>query len=171
MKFLTFFTVFLYTLIIYSCGKNQPEAVEKSATNTDKQVSLISSSLPQFSNEYLVGIYEKQELIKISEDNPELRKKYCESAYNPESKLLVTMGIGSLKHPVTGNPISRTQAERAAMLDAYRWVGYGETWLNNEYQPAFGKLQTYVKRRGTVVNQSVVGDSLFVFIATEIEVK
>ena len=171
MKIFTFLIVFLYGLQIFGCGKNQPEAIENEATSTNNQASLISSSLPQFSNEYLVGIYEKQELIKISEDNPELRKTYCEAAYHPEYKIFVSMGIGGLRHPETGNPIPRALAERAAMVDASRWVGYGESWLNNQYQPAFGKLRTYIKHKGTVINQSVVGDSLFVFLATEIIVK
>lgn len=170
MKIVSIFTV-LFCLAFYQCGNNQPRDVEKTGTDQTKQSELTSSTLPQFSNEYLVGIYEKQELIKISEDDPELRKSFCQSAYHPENRIFVSMGIGSLKNPKTGQPISRSQAERAATLDAYRWASYGETWLNNQYEPPFGNLKTYFNRKGTVVDQSIVGDSLFVFVATEIMVK
>lgn len=168
MKISTLFVIFLCLFIFTYCGENQPEAANKPEADQKEQTSLASSSLPEFSNEYLVSIYEKQELIKISEDNLELRKTFCQYAYHPESKLFVTMGIGSLKHPESGRPIPRQNAERAATLDAYRWASYGETWLNNQYQPAFGKLDTYFRRPGTVIERSVVGDSLFVFIAIEI---
>ena len=170
MKIITLFAILL-CLIFVSCGKNQPDAAKNTKADQNNQATLASSTTPEFTNEYLVTIYEKQELIKISGDNLELRKAFCQSAYHPESKLLVTMGIGSLKHPQSGKSIPQSQAERAATLDAYRWESYGETWLNNQYQPEFGKLDKYFKHQSSVVERSVVGDSLFVFIATQITVK
>jgi hypothetical protein len=122
--------------------------------------------MTQFDDDYLVSIYEAQELIKIEQDRPELRKEYCEKAYHPDKGLFVTMGIARRKDPETGRELPMQMVERAAQLDAMRWAGYGIHWLETNYEPPFGKIQTTLRQQTTVLDRANVGDSLFLFIAT-----
>ena len=147
---------------------------KETETEAMQQVSTEASSgsvnaLPQLPDEYFVGIYETQEMIKIFQDDKSYRESYCQRAYLKDRKLFISMGIGRLKNPETGQPIARHMAQRAAALDARRWAGYGESWLNNNYDPPFGKLNKFFNRPVTTLSENVVGDSLFVFIATSMD--
>ena len=153
-------------IILSSCSDEEPREAQNIDNKNLNTVALTSTKIPDLSSDYLVSVYEKQELIKISQEDKELRKKYCDESFLGEQKLFISMGIGTLRNPKTGNAIPASLAERAANIDARRWASYGELWLNNNYEPPFGKLSKNFNRSLTVINKSVVGDSLFIFIAT-----
>ena len=155
-------------IVLFGCYDKKPKEAKSFDTNKLKTVALTSTTIPDLSTDYLVAVYEKQELIKLSHDDKELRKKYCDESYLEEQKLFISMGIGRLTHPETGDPIPTNLAERAANIDARRWASYGEMWLTNNYEPQFGKLARSFKRTVTVINKSIVGDSLFIFVATSL---
>ena len=160
---------FILTAIFWSC-----KSETKTETEAMQQISAETSSgsvntLPQLPDEYFVGIYETQELIKIFQDDKSYRESYCQQAYLKDRKLFISMGIGRLTNPETGQPIARQMARRAAALDARRWAAYGETWLENNFDPPFGKLNKFFNRSVTTLNENVVGDSLFVFIGTSLD--
>ena len=118
------------------------------------------------------GIYlPAVELIKIGDNSIDLRKNYCEHAYLKDKNLFISMGIGRLYNPKDGTKIPQNLVERAAQIDAIRWANYGETWIKENYQPAFGKLEKSFNRKYEPVNRAMVGDSLFLFIATHIALK
>ncbi len=154
--------------ILYSCYDEKPGEARKIETKNQSTTTFTSMTIPDLSSDYLVLVYEKQELIKISQDDKEIRKKYCDESFLKEQKLFISMGIGSLRNPETGEPIPHHLAERAANLDARRWASYGETWLKNNYQPSFGKLETNFQRTVTVIDKLIIGDSLFIFVATSL---
>ena len=163
------FIFFILVIANWAC-----KSESKTETEEMQQVSLeasagSSSTLPQLPDEYFVEIYEAQELIKIFHDEKSYRESYCQQAHLKDRKLFISMGIGRLTNPKTGQPIARQMAQRAAALDARRWAGYGETWLNNNFDPPFGKINKFFNRPVTTINENVVGDSLFVFIATSID--
>jgi hypothetical protein len=141
----------------------QQSAREGSATNTP--------AIPDLSDDYLVGIYEAQELIKIFHDEKSFREDYCKRAYLEDYDLFISMGIGRLTNPETGQSIPRHMARRAADLDARRWAGYGAQWLSSDYEPPFGELHTTFNKPVTVLGENVVGDSLFVFVATRMDLR
>ena len=141
----------------------QQPALEKSATG--------APAIPDLSNDYLVGIYEAQELIKIFQDEKSFREDYCKRAYLKDYDLFISMGIGKLTNPQTGDPIPRHMARRAADLDARRWAGYGARWLSSDYEPPFGELNINFNKPVTVLEENVVGDSLFVFVATRMDMR
>ena len=147
-----------------SCQKNKDET--ESVTRKSDEASGMESGLPSFDNDYLVSIYEAQELIKIQQDDVDLRQRYCEKAYLADRKLFISMGIARLHHPETGAAIPDHMVEQAARLDAIRWAAYGKHWLENNYQPAFGKLQANFQQDIKEINRANVGDSLFIFAAT-----
>ena len=163
MKVRILLLVILLT-VVYGC--QQKESETETLTQKPEETSVAKGSLPSFENDYLVSIYEAQELIKIQQDDVTLRKDFCDKAYLPEHRLFVSMGIARLHHPDTGAPVPEHLAEKAARLDAIRWAAYGRTWLENNYQPAFGQLQANFQQDTELINKAHVGDSLFVFLAT-----
>jgi len=165
MKTLNF--IILFTLF-WGCYEEKPKEATKLSTKTKSPVTLAASKIPNLSSDYLVSVYENQELIKISHEDKDLRKKYCDQSFLENERLFISMGIGSLKNPQTGESIPQHLAERVANLDARRWASYGEMWINQDYEPPLGKLKSNFKRTVTVVDKTVIGDSLFVFVATSL---
>jgi hypothetical protein len=168
MKALNIISFIVIVGICSGCYEDKPKEATKLNTHSRNEITLTASKIPDLSSDYLVSVYENQELIKISQDDRDLRKKYCDHSYFKKENLFISMGIGSLINPETGEAIPHHLAERAATLDARRWAGYGELWLNNDYEPNFGKLNAKIKGTITVIDQTVVGDSVFVFVATSL---
>ena len=152
-------------LILIGCESKKSQETE-SLTTTQTEQAAPNEDFPRFDNQYLVSIYEAQELIKIEQNNPELRKKFCEQAYHPDKGLIVTMGIARRVNPENGQPIPMQMVERAAKLDAMRWAGYGIHWLESNFEPPFGQIETRLNQQITELDRANVGDSLFIFIAT-----
>ena len=158
--------IILLLTAILGCQNKQEET--ETVTSKPDETSASAQNLPSFDNDYLVSIYEAQELIKIKQDDADLRRSYCEKAYLPERNLFISMGIARLHRPDNGAAIPDQMVERAARLDAIRWASYGRQWLKNNYEPPFGKLNTSFLQDIEVINKARVGDSLFVFAATRI---
>ena len=166
MRILPVILMIIFITLFIACQKDKEKEKETEQIIQGMEEKTASGTLPSFSNEYLASVYESQELIKIDGDNPDLRKKYCDQAYNKEQALFVSMGIARLHHPETGQAIPQYLYERAARMDAMRWAGYGEKWLRNNYQPPFGKLEAVNARPVEVINTAIIGDSLFIFVGT-----
>ena len=166
-----FFFVSLLIMLIFlvACKKEQQKQTEQITQGTTEKST--ASALPSFSDTYLTSVYEAQEWIKMEGDNIELRKKYCSLAYHPGQQVFVSMGIARLHNPETGQPIPQYQVEQAAKLDAIRWASYGEKWLNNNYEPPFGKLTVQTTRPIEIINTAHVDDSLFIFVGTRFALK
>jgi hypothetical protein len=169
MKTLNIISLIVIIAIFSGCYEDKPREATKLDIHSQNGVTLTTSKIPDLSSDYLVTVYENQELIKISQDDKDLRKKYCDHSYFEKENLFISMGIGSLINPETGEAIPHQLAERAANIDARRWASYGEMWLTNDYEPNFGKLKANFKGTVTVIDQTVVGDSLFVFVATSFQ--
>ena len=159
------------TLILFilntGCDKKADQQVEELAHKDEAEGQAGMVDIPEVDDDLLSEIYELQERIKLDHQDIELRKAYCQKAYFPESNYIISMGIGRLYNPKLEKPIPQVSAERAALMDAVRWVGYVEVWLDQQYQPDFGKLNKRVNRPLKVINQVTIGDSLFVFYATK----
>lgn len=163
------FFISIFVLLL-GCKSDKTEQVEE-MTISNKEGSVVEAGIPNLDDDYLVSIYEAQELIKIEQDNIELRKQYCEKAYLKEQGYFISMGIGRKVNPETGQAIPSSMIERGAKIDAMRWTAYGLNWLKNNYQPSFGKIEAQINQNITVVNRANVGDSLFVFVATKVDEK
>jgi hypothetical protein len=167
----SFLSILLAMVIcLTACDSKKAEETETLTTKQSEQTA-ITSDIPKFDSDYLVSIYEAQELIKIEQNSLELRKMFCEKAYHPDTHLLVTMGIARRVNPENGQAIPLQMAERAAKLDAMRWAGYGIHWLESNYEPPFGQIQANINQQTTIIDRANVGDSLFIFIATEYQKK
>jgi hypothetical protein len=170
MRYLFFFSLIILLMFFTACKKEQQKQTEQMTQGTTEKST--ASALPSFSDTYLTSVYEAQEWLKMEGDNIELRKKYCSLAYHPEQQVFVSMGIGRLYNPQTGQPIPKYQVEQAAKLDAIRWASYGEKWLTNNYEPPFGKLAIQSTRPIEIINTAQVDDSLlFIFVGTRFALK
>lgn len=157
----------LILLFVTGCNKKQDQQVEELIKTNEAGNAAIENNIPKVSSDYLSELFDLQERIKLDHQNIELRKTYCNKALFPESGYIFSMGIGLLSNPKSGAPIPRAMAERVAMIDAARWVGYIEMWLEQQYQPDFGSLNKQVNRPLKVINEITLGDSLIVFYATK----
>jgi hypothetical protein len=155
-------------LFLLGCKSEKNEQVEQMKIS-NQESSLAEAGIPDLDNDFLVSIYEAQELIKIEHDNIDLRKKYCQKAYLKDRGYFITMGIGVKNNPETGQAIPTSFVEKSATIDAMRWASYGLQWIQNNYEPAFGKIQAKTNPNITVINKANVGDSLFVFMATKVD--
>ena len=155
-------------ILIISCQNEKKTEIEELDQQALEKSTGELTGMPQCSAEYLTSIYELQELIKMDENSVDLRKNYCDRAYLEKNNLFISMGIGRIYDPNDGKKIATYLVERAAQNDAIRWASYGETWLKENYQPPFGKLETYFNRQYQIIDRAVVGDSLFLFVATNI---
>jgi len=167
------FIIFLAGLLalFYACKGEKEAETENMQQSTAEMSGTGAAAMPSLSDDYLVGIYEAQELIKIFQDEKSFREDYCKRAYLKDYDLFISMGIGRLTNPETGQAIPRHLARRAADLDARRWAGYGARWLSSDYEPPFGELKTNFNKPVTVLEENVVGDSLFVFVATHMDMR
>jgi hypothetical protein len=168
MKYV-FFILILF--IFFACEKQKTGEVEQMTTIAVETGNGSIAQIPKLNAEYLTSVYEMQELIKMGDQSLELRKNYCEHAYLKDNNVFISMGIGRMHNPKDGKKISQYYVEKAAQNDAIRWASYGEMWLKENYQPPFGKLDSYFNRKFQIINRAIVGDSLFLFIATKIELK
>ena len=164
-KMLIFLTVLM--LCLFGCKTETGEQVEEMKISNQENAKA-ETGIPKLDNDFLVSIYEAQELIKIEQDNIELRKKYCQKAYLKEHGYFITMGIAAKINPETGQTIPASLVDKSASIDAMRWAAYGQMWLKNNYEPPFGKIKTQTNPNVTILNRANVGDSLFVFMATKV---
>ena len=167
--FITFISIvsLIFFILISACDKKQQQEVEELTVKNGAGSQTEHVDIPEVDDDHLSQIYELQERIKLDHKNIKLRKDYCQKAYFPESNYIFSMGIALLNNPKNGQPIPKALAERVAMMDAARWVGYVETWLDQQYMPDFGTLNKQVNRPLKVINKVTLGDSLFVFYATK----
>ncbi len=164
MKIIQFLRTLLLFSLLISCSAEQQQTEE-----TNKSETL--PDLPQVTDEYLTRLFELQELIRIFPDDRDLRTEYVRHAWLKDSGYFISLGFGTLHDPGTGGEIPEQFYRRAAGMDAARWAAYGESWLNNNFEPAFGKLDAAPVRTGRELRSTVLGDSLFLFIATPLVMK
>ncbi|TFG98302.1 MAG: hypothetical protein E4H13_10010 [Calditrichales bacterium] len=162
-------TGILVFILLFCFGCQKEKETEQLQQAVNESATANTGQLPQLSDDQYVAIYEAQELIKISQDDITLREEYCQRSWLSQQHVFISMGIGRLRNPLNGQPVPQHMAERAALMDARRWAAYGESWLNNNFHPPFGQLEKYVNHSNQVINRSIVGDSLFLFLATTLD--
>jgi hypothetical protein len=165
-----YFFIFLFILFFISCKQEKPADIEvEEMSQTAQELSKsFAERIPEINNDFKVNIYELQERIKIDPENVDLRKQFCESAYSADNMLLITMGIARMTNPETGEAINRGIVERAAQIDATRWALFATNWLMYDYQPAFTEIKGNFTRKTQVIDKLVVGDSLFLYLASDL---
>ena len=156
--------VLLIWFVFASCTEDPKPAVENPKNES------VQNQLPTLSDEYLTRLFELQEMIRIFPEDRDFRQEYIEHCYLKDKGLFISLGFGTLHDPQSGNPIMEQYYRRAARIDAARWAAYGKSWLTNELEPPFGKLETTQIMTGQELRTTVLGDSLFLFMATPMQI-
>jgi len=107
----------------------------------------------------------QQEIISRP-DQPLLRQRWVAAAVDSSGQKLYAVGVGK-PPPTFRSPVAAQQAaERAAFLDACRWVTYLEAWRRNEQRPVFGNLSGQAPA-AQVIYKIVTLDQTIVLVETK----
>jgi len=98
----------------------------------------------------LSEIAQLQSAVQSSPNEIEARRKLVQAAVIPSRKILLAAGTGRTA-PQQRAPL----AERAAILDAYRWAAYILRWRDNPAVPEFGSIQATVSGGQVIYSQSL----------------
>lgn len=160
-------------LIISGCKKEkeseEPIVEEQTVQAEDAVESEAVFTAPELSEIDFDALADLQKQISNQPENRSLRGTFLEKAYFKSNKALVTIGVGRLTHPETGQPLSRAMVKRAAQLDANRWAAYGLSWIKNDLNPDFGNVDTTFQGLQNVLLSYDKGDSLYLAVANEIQ--
>ncbi len=126
-------------------------------------------STPELSEVNFDALISLRLQIERHPQDKSLREQYLQTAWFRNNKALISVGVGRLTHPETGQPVSRSLVKRAAQVDANRWAAYGASWIRNDLSPAFGRLDTTYRGAQTALLSYERGDSLYMAIASEID--
>lgn len=168
-----YFLVLLAGLLLAAGCDNQPEprhpddggALSNAESGGIKPT--ISFSVPAVDTVFWRTVFDAQQRVMQSPQDVDLRKSLCQQAYFPNSRAIVTVGVGRLRHPETGQPLSFPLVRQAALADAARWASYVSTWLAQDYQPEFGQISKVFQANSRLMGESTRGDSLYVMMAYE----
>ena len=127
----------------------------------------ISFSAPAVDTVFWETVFDAQRRVMQSPQDIEPRKALCRQIYFPNSRAIVTVGVGRLRHPETGQPLPFPLVRQAALADAARWASYVSTWLAQDYQPDFGQISNVFQANSRLMGESTRGDSLYVMMAYE----
>lgn len=159
-------TIFLFILILYSCKSEQTQSI-KSVIPKDSVVS-VSFTPPILTEQYYRELFQYQQDIIVNPDNQEKKEQFIQKAYSPENNTLITFGCARKINPETKQPIAHALVKRAALLDSKRWASYGLLWINNDFQPDFGKINEINSGLAQEVFSFDSGDSLVIALASKV---
>ena len=159
----------LLTIFFVGCGKEKSADGSTEGSISGKEaggtVIVPTFSIPAVESNYWMQLFELQQRIKQTPDSAELRKSLCNLAYFKNNLAIITVGAGRKTNPSTGQKIPAGLIKQAAVGDAARWASYISTWLEQDYQPAFGEISRALNTTSEIINETVIGDSLVVIMA------
>jgi hypothetical protein len=167
-----FFLLLLPGLILFSgCNEKKEVQVQKAQQLQQQfpeqadaeQVEILSET--QYS--HLLGdLLSIQEKIKQAPDDAAYRLDLLQGAVRRAEKKIYMAGAGRLPEESSSAAVLQN-AERAAMLDAARWVGYALEWKKHPDQPAFGALQARIPPV-KIVYKSASPEQVVVLVAADL---
>jgi hypothetical protein len=159
----------LLTVFFVGCAKEESADGSTGGSISGKEaggtVIVPTFSIPPVESNYWIQLFDLQQQIKQTPDSAELRKNLCSLAYFKNNLAIITVGVGRRTNPSTGQRIPAGLIKQAAVSDAARWASYISTWLEQDYQPAFGEISRALNTTSEIVNETVTGDSLVVVMA------
>ena len=156
-------------LIFFSCKAEKQEKEEKQ--NTAEQVETnepVAFKPPSLDEKYYRELFRFQEDIILNPANRKLKERYIFNAYFADYNTLITFGSARRINPETKQAIATPLIKRAALMDAKRWASYGLLWLNNDFQPDYGKIKGINSGETREVFSFDKGDSLVIALANKV---
>jgi len=154
-------------LLLVSCDEAGKQKEKPDEAN--KEDLTIPFDPPEFEQEFLESLYLIQMDIMKNPSSLTHKEKYISDAYIADRNTLVSFGNARNTNPETGTKIAPALVKRAAILDAKRWATYGLIWLNNNFEPDFGKIKDVYNTDTKEITSFNKGDSLIIAIASKVK--
>ncbi|NLP10849.1 hypothetical protein GX408_10685 [bacterium] len=147
--------------LIFGCGLAQ--TVQARGPGTDGQTAA-RDTLKQMA--LLQQLQWLQQEIINRPDQPLLRQRWAAAAVDSGGQKLYAVGVGK-PSPSFQSPLAAQQAaERAAFLDACRWLTYLQAWRHDDRRPSFGNLSGQAPA-AQVIYKIVTLDQTIVLVETK----
>lgn len=153
--------------VVLGCSKSKKENDQAAADDSTK-LKEISFTVPQRPAFFYEELHKIQQKIMHNPQSREFKEAYIYNAYIPDNNALISLGSARTKNPQSGTEITQALVKRAALVDAKRWAVYGLLWLNNDFQPDFGKISEIHEGVFQELYSFNSGDSLIIAIATPV---
>lgn len=159
-------TIITLAIILFSCEHEKAPSIIP-AVDSSKNL-IVEISIPEISDEVLKEIFDLQLKVNRNPTHIEFRKQLIARSYFMQSNTLITFGCARKSHPKSGQQINLALLKRAATIDANRWAAYSTEWINNNYMPDFGKLNSNFNGMNQQISSFDYGDSLVIAFAYKI---
>ncbi len=105
-----------------------------------------------------------QELVRAHPTDPEPRRALVAAAVDTVERVLWAAGQGLAPEGAASRPVALQAAERAALVDAYRWLALLARWKDDYRTPDFGSVEGHVPGV-RIVHVDTLGDGVRVLVA------
>ena len=149
-----FVFIVLALCALVSCGKKE-EVKELQA-----QKAAVSTLKPEEAEKLSAVLLDLQDQIRQNPTDVDLRTAYLEKSVDERAGLMRASGLGKPPVNASSELIARQAAERAAYLDACRWIAYLREWRKNPSIPDFGTIQANIPGAEIVYRKTEDNESL-----------
>lgn len=141
----------LSCILAFNCKKAEPpkeiKPVETAAApETDLQLSRLAGDLLSI-----------QEQIRERPAEKTPRTQLLALAVNPAAGMIRAVGIGKVSETSQNRALDLQNIERAAFIDACRWLVYIRAWQKDVTTPDFGKIQGNLPAARTIYKHANPG--------------
>ncbi len=146
--------------LFFSCKREEKggeiKPPEKATQETEAQLSRLTGELMSL-----------QEPIRQEPMNSDLRLKLLATAVNEQQQWIRAAGIGLIPPDSPNLSVATQGAERAAFLDACRWIAYLKAWRKDPLTPDFGQISGQIPPAKIIYKHSAP-DQVVVLVEAEL---
>ena len=151
-------SVFCLTLLFLSCAKEKVEeraipAQEQSQTQVVVDYGRLAERIERL-----------EQAVREQSTAVEPRLQLLAACLDSTRRVLHVSGRGKPSSTATSEPTALQAAERAAVIDAYRWVAYLLRWNENPRTPDFGTIEGGIPGGFVVYKQTLPGNEILVLL-------
>ncbi|MBN2092405.1 hypothetical protein JW964_22480 [candidate division KSB1 bacterium] len=159
--------IIIFGLLSLFCEKKEPKDVIQQALEIFEQQQN-QQTLPQATIDYgeiMNTIFALEETIKTNPDDIEARQALLKAAIDTERKKIYAIGEGITDTTNTNVPQAKQRAERAALIDAQRWIMFIQLWQKDISTPSITEKVTGDVPPFRIVQKALLpGDKVYFMI-------
>ena len=156
------FTCLIAMAAILSCAKEEQSGQISPSKNAH---SIIQSS---DAKTLMTNLLNQQDAIINSPADASLRKKLLETSVDETRQVARAAGQGKPSGEALTAGAARQAAERAAFVDACRWLAYILEWRDHIEKPDYGKIEKQLPGAQTVYTDASNDTMTFVLVETNL---
>ncbi len=157
----------LFGLLSLFCEKKEQKDVIQQALEIFEQQQN-QQALPQTTIDYgemMNTIFELEAVIKTNPDDIEARQALLKAAIDTNRKKIYAIGEGLTDTTNTSEPQAKQRAERAALIDAQRWIMFIQLWQKDISTPSITEKVTGDVPPFRIVQKALLpGDKVYFMI-------